>query len=348
MIDLVKPEFICGNEKSFSNFISKFNNKEKIAIISHTDLDGITCTRIINEVVDADYLMFKEYSQINDILVKELNDKKVRFVIFSDINITNKLVIDEISKFSEILIIDHHRVDLDYNNEKVVYLNAQGFSAGYLSYYLFSKISNLESYDWLVACSCISDWLILKPASWLQSIMAKYGDKLVIEGEGLRKEGFFWDLQYKLSLVLVYFKEDMMKAYNLIDGKSVQDDQIDRYSKIVNKEIENNIFIFKDKSIPIRAGYYFEPKSKFKVEAMIINELSSRDFSKTFVFSNTEKEMVKVSARRQDGKIDMSLFVKKLIEGFENSSAGGHIKAAGCNFPARYLPEFKKRLEILK
>jgi nanoRNase/pAp phosphatase (c-di-AMP/oligoRNAs hydrolase) len=211
---------------------------------------------------------------------------------------------------------------------------------------LFSKIQNVEEYDWLVACSCISDWLPLKPAQWLSVILIKYGDKLVIDGEGIRKSGFFWGLQYKLSLVLVYFRNEIQKAYELIDGKSIHDESIEKYARIVRKEIEQNIILFRDKAISIKDGYYFEPKSKFKVSEMIINELSWRENNKTFVFSTTDGEITKVSARRQDGIVDLPMFLKKLVEGFERSSAGGHIKAAGGNFPARYLAEFKKRLGI--
>lgn len=346
-IQLVKPEFIAGDEKRFSSFISKLNGKDKVALVSHTDLDGITAARVTNTVIDADYLMLKEYAQVNDTLVIELRDKKVKFVIFTDINITNKEIVTSISKFAEVLIIDHHRLNEDYNNERVCYLNAQGFCAGYLCYYLFSKIQNLEAYDWLVACSCVSDWLFLKPSSWLQAIFAKYGDKLVVERDGVRKNGFFWNLQYNLSLLLIYFRENIKKAYELIDGKSVQNPEIERYAYFVKKEVDNNLAIFKDKSISIKDGYYFEPKSKFKIGEMMINELSAREPGKTFVSTTVEGEFIKSSARRQDGKVDMSIFVKSLTAGFENSSAGGHIKAAGCNFPAKYLPEFKKRLGIL-
>ena len=38
---------------------------------------------------------------------------------------------------------------------------------------------------------------------------------------------------------------------------------------------------------------------------------------------------------------------KSWCSGFENSDAGGHIRAAGGSFPAKYFAEFKKRLGIL-
>jgi nanoRNase/pAp phosphatase (c-di-AMP/oligoRNAs hydrolase) len=36
--------------------------------------------------------------------------------------------------------------------------------------------------------------------------------------------------------------------------------------------------------------------------------------------------------------------LKKCIEGFEDSTAGGHDRAAGGDFPKKYLEEFKSRL----
>ena len=79
----------------------------------------------------------------------------------------------------------------------------------------------------------------------------------------------------------------------------------------------------------------------------MINEISRKYENKTIIIGEKKGEYYSFSSRRQDGKIDLNLLTRKLIDGFENSTAGGHIKAAAGDFPLKYLDEFKKRLKNL-
>ena len=49
-----KIEFLVGSEKRFAEFISKLNEKDKIAVISHSrDIDGIVSAKVVDFVIDA-------------------------------------------------------------------------------------------------------------------------------------------------------------------------------------------------------------------------------------------------------------------------------------------------------
>ena len=123
-----------GSEKRFFEFISKLGekNKEKIALISHVDLDGIVSAKIVNKVIEADILKFLDYTELNKNLIKELKKEKVTKVIFTDLLIKDKDFIKELEKISNILIIDHH-ISKDWNSEKTGFIRVEaGYSCGYL------------------------------------------------------------------------------------------------------------------------------------------------------------------------------------------------------------------------
>ena len=73
----MKLEF--GSEKRFFDFIKELNDKDKVALISHTDLDGIVAAKVKNSVVDADIVKLLNYEELNDELVRYLKNNKMEF-----------------------------------------------------------------------------------------------------------------------------------------------------------------------------------------------------------------------------------------------------------------------------
>lgn len=96
-----KLDFTAGSEKKFYDFIGKLGS-ERVALISHTDLDGIICARVINKVVDVNFMKFVGYQALDKNLVQELKNEKVKKVIFSDISVENILFLREIEKFADV------------------------------------------------------------------------------------------------------------------------------------------------------------------------------------------------------------------------------------------------------
>ena len=62
MIELVKPEWAAGSERRFLNFIKKLSVKDKIAIISHTDADGLIAAKVASKVISTGNIKFFGYS----------------------------------------------------------------------------------------------------------------------------------------------------------------------------------------------------------------------------------------------------------------------------------------------
>jgi len=344
-----KIDFSVGNEKRFSDFITTLNAKDKIALISHTDLDGVASAKVVNKVVEADIIRFVDYEDLDDKLVKQLKKEKIKQVILCDLNIKDREFVNGLISFSKLLIIDHHPIHEDYNSEKTVFLNPFGeefYCSTYICYYLFSKIQNLEKLDWLVACACIADFAYLDNKEWMKGVYEKYKDTFILNNGEISKNGKMWDLQWKLSLALIYYEDNLERLFNLIGEEFGNIQDLDKHTSTVQKDINSYLNKFESERIEIQDGYFFEINSRLGIKALIANILSVKYSNKTIIIGSSKGEVYFLSARRQDKRKDMGALLERLLGGFKNSSAGGHVPAAGARFLLKDRKEFLRRLGL--
>ncbi len=350
MIFMEEIGWIAGNEKRFVEFISGLGGKDKIALVSHNDLDGVASAKIAYEIVEPNFLKFIDYEELNENLIEELKKNKINKVIFCDlyINELRKDFTDKLKGFDNVLVIDHHPFFFDFNNRKVVFLNAQGYCAAYLCYVMFSKINNLERYDWLVACACLSDFMYHKNRTWMENVFEKYGEEFeagMAGGIGSRK---FMEVTKTLNKALIYFRNNITDVFDNIGNMFGDIGNLTKYADGVQREIDNCVRRFEKEKKKIRGGHFWEfKKGKFNIKSIIATIISSKYFNKTILILEEDGEICKISGRRQDKGDDMNKLLKKLIEGFENADAGGHIPASGGYFPIKYKEEFIKRVKNL-
>ena len=103
----------------------------------------------------------------------------------------------------------------------------------------------------------------------------------------------------------------------------------DRFDK--EKEIYRDLII-----------YSLNPKHH--IASLLINKISCEYPDKTLVFIEDFEEVIKVSARRQDKKVDCNVLMRASISGISDSTAGGHVAASAARFPREYLSKFKENL----
>ena len=190
--------------------------------------------------------------------------------------------------------------------------------------------------------------MVLNVSSWLKEIFEKYGDDFVLNGKNILPSGKFWELQWKLSLAIIYHKENVENVFYELGTSFGDIGNLEEVSSEVREEIDFIVSEFLDKFQEFNGRYYFEySDTKFGITSIVSNVISNKFVNKSVVLLKIEKEICKVSLRNQESKEDMNLLIRKLLEGFENSRGGGHIPAAGGHFPKKYLGEFKNRLENL-
>ena len=339
-----KIEFLIGSEKRFSEFISKLNEKDKIALISHVDTDGLVSARIVNEVLQADILKFVGYTELNDSLVEELEREGVKKVVITDLCVKGREFLLKIEKFAEILLIDHHPPLEDFNSERTVFIDAQGYCAAFLCYYLFSKVQNLEKLDWLVAIACVADWMYGKNKDWMDETYKKYGDEFIGTAEGVRDSRKFWPLVKIISNAIIYFTANLRKVYDSMGKDFEEIGDLGKYSDEIDAEIEDCIKRFEKERIPIKDGYFWEFSSKFPVRSSVITIVSSKIPDKTIIMAQEKGDYYKFSARRQDGKENMNELLVNLTKDMSENNAGGHPRASGGFILLKDKEKFKERL----
>jgi single-stranded DNA-specific DHH superfamily exonuclease len=339
-----------GTNQRFLDFMEGISKKDKIAIVSHTDMDGMAAAKVIAAVVKAEIVKFVNYEQLNSGLTDELKRAGVNKVIFSDLYIKTRDFLKPLEEFAEILIIDHHIAEEDWNSKRTTFIKCEaGYCAGYLCYRLFSEVTDIEALDWIVACSCVSDYCHIKPAAWLEQVFDKYGDRFEQVGRYVRTSGRIWDLQETLSLALIYFKDDLNIVFEEIGTRVGDIGKLGAHADEVRKEINRLVKLFEKEKEPFPDGYLFNFDAKFACGSMAGSIISGKYENKTLIMVSptSDKKLYKISLRRQDKKADMDALTKSLLKGMDGADGGGHVAAAGGRFPAKYLAEFRKRLGVV-
>ena len=341
-----KIDFVYGNEKRFDDFIKLTKDAKKIALISHVDLDGLGSAMVVNDVVKLDLIKFVDYKDLNQGLVDELKNNGITHVIITDLYLKGEETYREIEKFAEILVIDHH-MSPDYSSDRNYFINAseKGFCTTYMCYLLFSRITNLEKFDWLVACASLSDICYKTNVEWMKEVYEKYGEDFNVNDI---KNSKFWDVSWKISLALIYLKDDIQKVFDLMSDE-FNADNLEKYYLPVEQEFQELKKRFEKDKVEIYDGYFWEIGAKYGVKSLMSNWLSLDKYpDKIVIIGKISYGLYTLSYRRQDGKYDMNNLIRKMIEGFENSTGGGHFKAAGGHIQLKDSEEFKKRLKNLK
>lgn len=344
MIEIDKPEFLVGSEKRFAEFISGLNDKDKIAILTHTDLDGLASGKIVNSVIDANLIRFLDYTDLNESLIIELKEKKINKVIITDLSITDPNFPPLLEKDFETLIIDHHTFSKDLNSDRLVFLNAKNFCAAYLSFYLFNKLQNMEKLDWLASLASISDWAYFNNQNFMGKVYKKYNDTFEIIDGKIRKTGKFWDFQWNLMLSIVYHKENLRKVFDSLEEPFVFSKDVEKGFSEVQLEIDSCVKDFENEKEEINGRYYWEFHPKFEIGSIVSTLTSIKDENKTCILLRQDDKYCHVSARRQDKKENTAQLLQTLVSGFEGAEAGGHIPASGGHFLKKDLEIFKERL----
>jgi len=365
-------DFICGDIQRFSSFIKELGGDDNIALLTHTDLDGIASAKIVDEIVKPNLVRFLDYEELDMELLEDLKEKKINKIIMTDLymNEYRKDFVKEMEKFAEVLMIDHHPFVEDWNSSRTVFMNVTGYCVAYMCYVLFSKVQNLETprflskdldfgsvqeprvldkLDWLVACACVSDWCCKENQDWMARIFAKYDDVFVLENTTAKAGGKIWDVMQKLVGGIIYFRKDVRNVFDNLGQGFGEVGDLEKYADEVEGEILEMVERFDREKVEIKDGWFWElPKTRFAIRAMVITTVSVSNWNKTIIFlGEGDDKYCHINARRQDKKIDTGRLLQKLIEGFKDAEAGGHVAASAGHFLIENKDEFIEKIRNL-
>ncbi len=342
-----KINYLIGSKEEFYEFLGNIKSEDKIAILTHTDLDGIGSGIFIEEILKeknlkVDLIKFLDYKVgLFKNLKQELKDKKISKVFICDFGIDTEGVEDfwEFKKTFDVFWIDHHPFENLENKKNIIKTKSSDCSTQVI-YDLGEGIIDQEKWLWLVCSTILSDFGF-KDEDNLEFVQENYSDvkyEKVFDSEP-------GEIAKKISSSLIYYKNNLRKVYDLVKKKDF--DEINKIHKFMDEEIQKQVYNYLKNSeyYPEKKIYIYEVKSEYNVASIVSTIVSQREPEKMYlVINNLNNGFLKISFREQGGFNDTSTIVKKGIRGLENAIGGGHARASSAKILEKDLDKFKTNI----
>lgn len=331
------------------SFIKKIRPDDKILLVYHKDLDGLTSALIfIRCVKRIGIKIYKKVASSNEEIERVI--KKVKNfdkILIFDIDISymkRKLV--ELNK--DFLIIDHHPPHNNLNTKKIVYINPRipkpkiYQPASYITYKILSKISNLKNEEWLAVLGTISDYAFDDCKDLIRRrIRVKKKDDLQRTKIWKQVEeliGVISEVGFPRTL------ETLEKAKSFEDfkeNKTVREalKEYPKKFKECEKSFWKNFREFKNSNLLIS-----EIETKHREITSLISTKMTRKFpGKVLIVFRKVGNKYAVHARYHGNKeIELGKIMEKCAKGL--NGGGGHPHAAGATIKVKNREIFERRL----
>lgn len=345
--------YVLGSEQMFYDFVNSLSKKDKIGVITHIDLDGLASGIFMQKILESKGLkvQFIEFVNYNPGALKDvIKDKEYSVLIFTDWNVDNYLEeLEEIRNKARFLVIDHHPPNEALKDKSNIIKTESNYCSAHTLFDLAKggKYFDTKNFEWLVCSAIILDYTCDKSPENFAFIKSIYPE--------VKHDSSIWnsvpgETGKAIANALIYYSSDLMKVYDLVLNKDLT--SLKKADKVIRKEIEKWIEKFKKE-----AEYFEEEKlyfaygnPKYNIVSVVASKLSDKDFGEsTVIFVSDIKDnkgFLKLSSRNQTGKVDLNKLLRKCVEGFENASAGGHVKASAGVIMKKDLEKFKEKLLI--
>lgn len=339
--------YIKGSREEFLNFVDFIKEEDKVGIVSHIDVDGLSSAVFLEKILEAkginvDYISFEDIrnNMVKEVFVK-LKEAGLTKVFFCDIGIDQ---IDfegysELRNEMDVFLIDHHPMNSEVESwGNIIKTDSQDCS-GMTCFFLGEGIIDFEEWNWLCCAAIFSDFSYKekKNLEYIQSIYSGVTyENISSMTPGLNGR--------KINSALIYYDNNKKYVYDLVKNRDLE--KIEEAHQILEDEIERLILEFSEKAehYPEKGLHFYEVDSKFKVLSTVTSLVSKMKPEDYFVFMQKWHGALKFSARNQSGEYDMGALMKRCVEGLENASGGGHRPAAAARIEEKDLEEFKRRL----
>ncbi len=341
-------KYIIGNKQEFLNFFNSISEKDKVGILTHTDLDGISSAIFLEEILNSKNIEVKFIDFLNykkgmfDSIFSELREKKITKLFLTDLSAdgTDLDNFERLRMEFDVFLIDHHPVNPLLKDKRNIIKTPSSDCTALTIYRMGSDIKNLRKFSWLV-CAAIVAEVSYNNEGNLKFIQEFYPGITL----GNIRDSVPGEIAKKVSSSIIYYRGDLKKVYDIVKMEKLE--ELNKAHEIIEVEIEKEMDKFKKEAefFPEKKLYFYYSSPEFNIASVISSILSFKNPDKTIIFaSDTEGGFVKLSARNQSGEVDLNTLLKKSVEGLENAVAGGHRKAAGGSLMKKDLEAFKENI----
>lgn len=341
-------KYLLGSEKDFNDFVVAISKKDKIKIITHTDLDGIASGVFLQKILESKGLKVNSITFLDygaDALKEFSKKNDYDFLFLTDWSADNfPEGLESLRKKGKVLVVDHHPSNESLEDKSGIIKTDSGYCSSHVLFDFGKNYFDTKNLEWLVCSSIIADYV------WDKWDNFEFIQKIY---PNVKKDSTIWESEpalngKKISGALIYYAPNFKKVYDLVLKGNLN--KLEKVSLIVGKEINEWVEKYKKDAefFPEKKLHFYYGNPKYRIASTIASITSDKFFREdTIIFiSNSldQKGFVKVSARNQTGDVDLGKLLKKSIDGFENADAGGHVKASASTFPKKYLDKFKENL----
>ena len=331
-------------------FLNSINSDDNIAILTHTDLDGISSGIFLEKILESKkiYVKFIEFIEYENNVIKNIfkrfEQEKISKLFILDISIDNLTLEDfeSLKKQIDIFLIDHHPINSLLKNKKNIIKAKSEDCAAFVLYNLGKDIIEQKEWKSLICATMISEFSYRDKDNlkFIQDIYPNITENNILKSE----PGKIYKI---ISSALIYYSDNLKKVYDFVLKNDIK--SLEKYYSLIQIEIKKEINNFWKNAeyYPDKKLYFYYFKNKFHIKSIVATSISIEKIEDAFVIiaeDDKAPDMLIVSARNQNQSQDMGLLLKKGIQNLENANAGGHIPAAGARFMKKDLDRFKENL----
>lgn len=344
-------KYLVGSKKEFKEFVNSITSKDKVAILTHTDLDGIASGIFMEEILKSkrlklDLIEFIIYEK--DMFIKvfsALKEKKINKVFLTDLTPSS----DEkgylnLKKNFDCFLIDHHPYEGDLTKLKQIILTTTPDCATLVIYNLVKEYLEMEKWNWLLYATMISEFSFNREDN-LNFLIKNCSDINSREDIDNSKAFYFAKI---IAAANIYYKSNFRKIFDFVKKKDLK--SLEKPYKIVEFEMQKALDKYEKEAefYPDKKIYLGNlEKTNLISPSHVATRISKKDWNKVylvFYIPKNNPETIQINARHQGGKYDVAELLKKGIKGLQNAIAGGHKPAAGATIQKKDLEKFKENI----
>jgi len=349
-------------------FFKKMNKEDRVVVIHDDDCDGICSGSILALMVrklgKLNGIISTEYNlPLTENVVKEALSLQPNKIIISDVPEVDLGLLNKLRKFEiKTLIVDHHK-PISY---PVSYCNPRVFDkdiyipASYLAYRIHKHFFEDNKVLWIACVGVLADRGVENCKDVFLKLKEVYPE---LVGKTKLSESSLFRYSLLGKLVKVIDAAQVVKgkvgaefvSRILIDIESYTEllngggkcKRILCWYKTVEKEFNRILEDFQNNRVLIGNGFvFYEIDTKLRMKSRIAGYLSNLYRKRILIVGQKIGDYFEFSVRRgREVKIDLGKFVKKLINGIDGASGGGHPEAAAGRVPYKHLNLLLGRLK---
>jgi len=336
-------EYVLGSKEAFFSFIENIREWEKVALLSHEDLDGLSSALFLEKILKSkgkNVSLIKFLRHKKNYLFDEISSLRqlgITKVFISDLSVD--LNLEEFSLFRQnfqTFLIDHHPLNKELEDLNNI-LKTQSFDcSSYCIYDLGRDFLDEEEWGWLVCATMFSEFSYRDEKNF--QFMNRIYPDLTLENISSSIPGINGR---KIGNALIYYEDQSELVYRIVNEKNLA--ELEDIHKIIEDEIDFHVenYISEAKYYPDKKLYIYKLNSKYNISSPVITTISKYKPEYSFVIYSSRRDgFIKISARNQSISQDVSELMKKGICGLDDAVGGGHMAAAGATIKEEDLEKF--------